>query len=201
MGRTETEEQQRARLILERIGYKGRQLKRRAFLVAFAETGNVSLAAEAAGCSRKTHYQWKKEDQDYAHAAEEAAEMAADLLEASALHRAKDGVTEPVLYQGVPVLDANGNPLVTVRYSDTLTIFLLKALRPAKYRERYDITGGVGPKGEALPIEVALTAKEGLRRRLGLSAERLSEDEIDEQEGATSTEKPPERNPEPERFR
>ncbi len=50
--------------------------------------------------------------------------------------RAFEGVEEPVFHQG--------KQCGTIRrYSDTLTIFLLKAHRPAKYRERREHIGEV----------------------------------------------------------
>jgi hypothetical protein len=48
-------------------------------------------------------------------------------------------------------------------YSDTLLIFLLKGLRPAKYRERYDV---VVEAGDSLVQAIA----RGRARALALSA-------------------------------
>jgi hypothetical protein len=74
-----------------------------------------------------------------------AKEMAADRLEEEAWRRAVDGVDEPVgFYRGKPSAWVK-------RYSDTLLIFLLKALRPEKYRERYEHSG---PEGGAIPVMV-----------------------------------------------
>ncbi len=42
--------------------------KQEKFLAAFAELGNVSLAAMAAGVDRRTHYKWTKGDEGYAAA-------------------------------------------------------------------------------------------------------------------------------------
>ena len=98
-----------------------RHLKKGAFLRCYAEIGNVSLAAMQAGIHRATHYRWLAEDEAYANAAEEAKEEAIEALEAEARRRA-------------------------LEYSDTLLMFLLKAARPDKYRERREITGaGRGP--------------------------------------------------------
>ena len=60
--------------------------KKDAFLAAYAQCGNVTTAAKAAGCARRTHYDWLKEDPDYparfAQAREEAAaDKASDGLE------------------------------------------------------------------------------------------------------------------------
>lgn len=113
--------------------------KKIAFLEAFRENGSVKHSAEIAGISRITHYDWLKKDEKYATDFINAREDAADALEKEARRRAKDGVLEPVFYQGEKV--------ATVRkYSDVLLIFLLKGNRPEKFKERYEHTGkGGGP--------------------------------------------------------
>lgn len=120
-------------------------------LAALAETGNVSKAANAAGINRVTHYVWLKEDPEYAAAAEDAMEQAADLLEEEARRRAHDGTDEPVFYQGVQC--------GTVRkYSDTLLIFLLKAARPERFRERASVV--VEDPGKALAKLLGVSPEE-----------------------------------------
>ena len=109
------------------------------FLEAFALTGNVSESAKAAGVGRSTVYDARESDKAFAAAWDEAEEDAADRLERVALERAVDGVAEPVYYKGQLAGAVR-------RYSDTLLIFLLKARRPEKFRERYDHqhSGSVG---------------------------------------------------------
>ena len=62
--------------------------------------------------------------------------MAADQLEHEAIRRAVDGVDRPVFFKGRQIA-------MLKEYSDTLLIFMLKGLRPEKYKERYqiDVTG------------------------------------------------------------
>jgi hypothetical protein len=126
--------------------------KREAFLTAFAKVGNIRMAAQMAKCARASHYLWMK-DPEYAKRYEEAADEACDLLEAEARRRAEHGIEEPVVHKGRlcfrPVLDEQGRvvldddgqpkmvPFTIRRYSDTLLIFLLKALKPEKYRDHY----------------------------------------------------------------
>jgi AcrR family transcriptional regulator len=94
--------------------------QRAKLLAALAKTGNISDACKRAGIVRTTFYRWRNEDEAYAAQLQEALETAIDDLELVARRRAK-------------------------KQSDVLLIFLLKAHRPDKYRERKDInlTGGV----------------------------------------------------------
>ncbi len=112
-----------------------RSPKARAFLAALAETGNITAAAQAAGVGRRSHYLWM-EDPAYRAKYEEAMDTAVDALEREARRRAIEGVVEPVFYKGKAVGAVR-------RYSDTLAIFLLKAARPEKYRDRHEFTGKV----------------------------------------------------------
>ena len=107
----------------------------RAFLVAFRETGNVRLACEVAKVGRSSHYRWLEEDSEYREAFDLAKEDAADVFEAEAHRRAVEGVEKPAgWYKGV----AGG---YVREYSDILLIFLLKAVRPEKYREQVEMRG------------------------------------------------------------
>ena len=101
----------------------------RAFLKAYAESGLVGLAAEAAGISRDLHARWLKSSAAYRAAFEPAHERAIETMEAEARRRACDGVVEPVYQGGVKCGTRR-------RYSDVLLIFLLKAARPEKYADR-----------------------------------------------------------------
>ena len=111
---------------------KPRQKKRRgpedrqAFLTALAAGQSVTAAAEAAGIDRKTAYRWRDAQPDFAASWEDALEDGTDHLEDEALRRAFAG-------------------------SDLLLIFLLKARRPKKYRERVAKTNiNTGPNDGAL---------------------------------------------------
>lgn len=102
------------------------------FLLAFAESGNVSSAARTAGVGRSTVYVWQEHDERFLHAYREAEVQAVDALEGEARRRA--------LGYDVKTFDAEGNEHTVTKYSDVLLIFLLKGARPEKYRERLDIT-------------------------------------------------------------
>lgn len=121
-----------------------RQPKRRAFLAAFCATGNISEAARLAKVNRLSHYEWMQ-DAHYAEVFAQAQEIAGDYLEAVAWNRATNGWLEPVWYQGVQV----GTVL---KVSDQLLMFMLKALRPDKFRDNATIRH-TGPGGGAIQIE------------------------------------------------
>jgi hypothetical protein len=111
--------------------------RQRAFLAAFRATGNVCRASEVADVGRSSHYRWLKKDPVYRQAFDVAKEAAADALEAEAYRRAVEGWDEPVgWYKG----KAGG---MVRRYSDVLLIFLLKGIRPEKYRERVELWGSL----------------------------------------------------------
>lgn len=106
-------------------------------LAAYLTLGNISLACHEAQVGRRTHYQWLEQDPAYAKAFAEAEAEAIELLEGEARRRAMAGVSEAVYYKG----EVCGQ---VQKYSDVLLIFLLKAARPEKYRERLEHTGPNG---------------------------------------------------------
>jgi hypothetical protein len=100
---------------------KRRRDWRPAFLASFAATGNVLLSAKGAGIDRSVPYDERKRNPRFAAAWEQAEEDAIQLLEAEARRRAMSA-------------------------SDVLLMFLLKARRPAVYRDnaRLELTGAAG---------------------------------------------------------
>lgn len=100
--------------------------KAHAFLAAFRITGSVVLSATAAGVEKTIHYRWLK-NENYARDFAAAETEFADVLEACAIGRAKDGVLEAVFYQGAPCGAIR-------KYSDGLMLALLKRYKPEKYR-------------------------------------------------------------------
>ncbi|MBV9849830.1 MAG: hypothetical protein JO250_09180 [Armatimonadetes bacterium] len=103
----------------------------RAFLAAFAKTGNVTVAARVARVKRQNHYNWLESVDGYREAFEAAREMAGDLLEEAARKRAVDGYLVPIYQRGKHV----GNER---HYSDSLLTVLLKGAKPDKYKERVE---------------------------------------------------------------
>src|SRR5688500_10125417 len=85
-----------------------------AFFVALETCGSVTEACKAASISRVFVYQCKREDPVFAERWEQALEAGADTLEDEARRRAMQGVSKG---------------------SDVLLMFLLKGLRPQRWRE------------------------------------------------------------------
>ena len=86
------------------------------FLDALSLGGSVAMACRACKMARANPYRWAEASQEFRGAMVEAKEVGVQRLEDWALSRAMDAM----------------NP------SDKLTEFLLKAARPAVYRERVD---------------------------------------------------------------
>ena len=124
----------------------------RAFIAALGQSGNIRQACEAASVARSLVYELRNTDELFAAEWDQALDESADLLEQEARRRAERGVRRLKFHNGspimVPMTDADGSPLITTdnqpimvpyvehEYSDTLMIFLLKGIRPEKYRER-----------------------------------------------------------------
>ncbi len=80
------------------------------FLAELRKGRSIASSAAAAGIARRTVYNWREADEEFARQWDEAIEEGIDRLEDVAMQRAVAG-------------------------SDTLAIFLLKANRPDKYRD------------------------------------------------------------------
>src|SRR4051812_19763644 len=118
------------------------------FLETLSETANVKVAAAAAGVCRRTVYNWRNADTDFAAAWEEAAKLGTAALEDEAIRRASEGVDEPVYYKGVEVGKVR-------RYSDTLLIFLMKGRDPEKWKDRVS-NEHTGPGGGPVVTEIVI---------------------------------------------
>lgn len=119
-----------------RVGKTKAEIWRPLFINALRNSGNIRASCQAAGIARDTAYKARSASAEFAAQWDEALEEAIDTLEAAAWSRARDGVTrrDPIMYQGQKVSEK-----VVTEYSDTLMTLLLKAHRPEKYRERFDI--------------------------------------------------------------
>ena len=123
--------------------------KRERFLQAVIDNvGNITAACVSAGFSKRAAYEWREVDAEFKQAWDDAVELTTEALEQEVYRRARNGCEEPVFYQGKMC----GTIL---RYSDTLAMFILKARKPAKYREKHEVSN---PDGSPLmqPIADAL---------------------------------------------
>lgn len=121
------------------------------FLDLFAQSGNVMLSARGAGVDRSTPYRFRQQDATFAEAWAEADEVSTQVLEAEARRRAMAG-------------------------SDRLIVFLLKARRPAIYREnhRVELVGdGGGPvRTQLVPEGLDDHERAALRQAIDAELER-----------------------------
>lgn len=114
------------------------------FFEMVSNTCNMKHAAETVGLSYPQLFRWRNPDcsqyrKDFAERLEEALNIGAHSLEAEAIRRATEGITEEVYYQGVVVGEQQ-------RYSDGLMTFLLKGQMNGKYgdKQRTELTGPNG---------------------------------------------------------
>ena len=111
-----------------------------AFIERLRRAPDISRAAKAARIHRKTAYEERKKDVEFAAAWDDALEEAIERAEAELYRRAVLGIKKPV-YQGKELVGHIQD------YSDLLLIFMLKAHKP-KYRDtvRQEHSGpGGGP--------------------------------------------------------
>lgn len=103
-----------------------------AFLERLGECASVLHACIASKLPRRTVYNWRNSCSSFKAAWDKALELGTDALEDEAVRRAYHGNTKPVFQGGKQVGSVT-------EYSDTLLIFLLKARRPDRFRERTEV--------------------------------------------------------------
>jgi hypothetical protein len=108
---------------------RDKAVKQAQFLEAYMKLGRVDLATKHVGIPYHLPYCWAREEKsDFKQRWNEARDVVAQHLEDSAYKRAHTGVQKPIYQRGVLVDYVR-------EYSDTLTMFLLKGLKPQVYRE------------------------------------------------------------------
>lgn len=125
------------------------------FLRNYAAIGVITAAAKASGIDRGQHYDWLARSDKYPgyrKQFEDAHEQACDRLETEMIRRGVQGWDEPV-FGKQPGKDTGTGVVGHIRkWSDRMLEIALKARRPEKFRERYDLEHS-GPQGG--PIEFA----------------------------------------------
>ena len=109
------------------------------FLEAMRATGNVRLAADAAGVDRSTPYKLAQRDASFAAAWQAAEQDAIDVLEATARRRA-------------------------LASSDALLMFLLRGLRPERYGAAVDVRLELRADAERLAPRLGVSVEELIAR-------------------------------------
>lgn len=142
--RAKASEQEKSGAVLHDNARK--QAHQGAFLAAFAKTCRIDRAAEAAGIHRQTHYDWMRDDPAYVVMFEEAKALAHQVLEDAAVDRAVDGWDEPVFHEGKPCG-------VIRKRSDRLLEVLLRAKKPAEYRDRSTVEHTGKDGAPLIPLE------------------------------------------------
>ena len=113
-------------------------IRKAQFLQALERNGGgVSAACRQSVVSRKTVYDWKKEDKEFAAAWDEALLAKDETLETTAYERAVHGVKKPVHYKGVQCDEV-------IEYDNTLLWNMLKASNPVKYRDTASVQVNLG---------------------------------------------------------
>ena len=136
--------------------YVGLRATQKRFLACFAVCASITQSARWAKVHRQTHYDWLRDEPEYAAAFALAEPRAMRALEDEAVRRAREGIRRAVRYKGKIVG-------YETEYSYQLLVTLLKGGLPGKYRERFsgEITGAGGG-----PIEIAAAILEARRQRL-----------------------------------
>ncbi|MFM9865800.1 MAG: hypothetical protein ACKVRO_19580 [Micropepsaceae bacterium] len=123
-----------------------RSLERDARFFQALENGHpVRAACAACGYARSSVYEWRQIDDAFAARWLRSIAMAVDLLEEEADRRGRDGTEEPVFFRGSSVGARR-------KYSDSLLLARLKALRPDAYRD--------GPAFQAQPQQVTIVVRD-----------------------------------------
>ncbi len=129
--------------------------KKNKFLKILAETGNISESSKAININRNHMVKIRERDKPFSELWDQAINVGVDTLESEARRRAYNGVDEPVFYRG----DICGT---IKKYSDTLLIVLLKANRPEKYQEKYQLGVPSNVKG-SIKFEMILDGKNNVQ--------------------------------------
>lgn len=142
------------------------QVDQRRFLAAFRLGGLVQAACDATNVPRSSVYSWRERDPTFKVAFVDATKESVERLEGEAYLRATVGQEQPIIWKGqmqMVGLDAQGRPapagrpdlmvrqipLTTRTPSDALLMFILKARRPQKYRDRMETKIGKDGAGDA----------------------------------------------------
>jgi hypothetical protein len=134
------------------------------FLATLSQGGTVTAAAEKANIGRRTIYDWKESDPEFAAQFEDAYQRGIAVLEDEAVRRAYHGVQRPVYQKG----QIAGH---VTEYSDSLLMFLLKSRDP-RFRDKtqVEMTGKDGGPIKTEGIDLSKLSTDELRNLLSITA-------------------------------
>ncbi|MGI4738494.1 MAG: hypothetical protein ACRYG7_25275 [Janthinobacterium lividum] len=155
-----------------------------AFLCVFAECGNATAAAQAAGIDASTAYRARQVDAEFKQQWETAKLVAADTLRQEAWRRAVEGGRQYKFHvkTGAPLLFPKGHPQAgqpyyEMVYSDALLLTLLKAYAPDEFKDRSTVdVNTLAPPPPAYDLD-KLSLAEKLQL-LALSRKALTSDSV-----------------------
>ncbi|GAC1668390.1 MAG: hypothetical protein PVS3B3_38870 [Ktedonobacteraceae bacterium] len=146
------------------------------FIEALKQVHCVTMACEHAEISRKTAYEWREKDADFADLWENAVERSRDIARASIYQRGILGWDEPIISMGQvvydyePVLNEDGEPMsdkkgkpvmrrgsiqTIHKWSDTLALGYAKANLPEyKEKQQIDLTAQITTMAETAKDEL-----------------------------------------------
>ena len=132
--------------------------RQKRFLREYEKFPTVKSAASRSKINRRTHQRWLKADPKYAAAYTELKDDMVEELEAEVYRRAVLGVERPITVAGERVM--------VREYSDRLLMFLLKAEKPEKYRDRREVKhgGDVNEWAEIIKLSRVLDGQEDVSR-------------------------------------
>jgi hypothetical protein len=112
---------------------------REKFLGSLRAGDTITAAARRVLMSRRGVYDHREADPAFAAEWDQAVDEGVEVLEQEAKRRAVEGVVKPIVQGGRVVTDELGFPVEVREYSDKLLEMLLKAKKPAVYRDNATI--------------------------------------------------------------
>lgn len=121
------------------------------FLAALSKVLMVTAAAKAAGVGRRTVYNWRDTDPEFAARLQDHADEIDDAIDAELDRRGRVGWIEPV-FGNLGGKEGTGIVGEIRKFSDAALIFRAKTRPSGRFRERVELTGKNGG-----PMEHAIT--------------------------------------------
>lgn len=117
--------------------------KQKLFLQQYARTLRIGVSCDFAGLNYNSYRRALANDADFAAAVEEIRTQIAVVVDDEIIHRAVEGISEPVFGQLPGRYAGDGKIGEITRYDNKLLMELARALMPSKYGKRMDIRGRI----------------------------------------------------------